>query len=87
MGIGIDGLAVAEKDDNQQADNGRAYGDDVMHPDQAERNQQRQRGFRAVCGGTQSVQSKDGNAGDGSDVLGAFFARRQRPAKEQVLNA
>ena len=58
-----------------------------MHAQQAERDEQRERGFRAVCGGAERVEAEDGNAGDGADVFGALFAGGERAAKEQVLDA
>ena len=84
MRIGVDGLAVAEVDDGQQGDDGRADRHDVVHAHQAKRDEQRERGFRAVCGGAESVKAEDGNAGEGADVLGALLAGSQRAAEEQV---
>jgi hypothetical protein len=55
-----------------------------LHAQQAQRDEQRERGLRAVCGGAEGVQAEDGNAGDGADVLGALLAGGQRPAEEQI---
>ena len=82
--ISVDGLPVAEVDDDQQGDNGGADGHDVVDAHQAQRDEQRERRFRAVCGGAEGVEAEDGNAGDGADVLGALLAGGQWPAKEQI---
>ena len=58
-----------------------------MHADQAERNEQRERGLRPVCGGAERVEAEDGDAGDGADVLGALFAGGQWAAEEEVQRA
>ena len=50
----------------------------------AQRNQQRQRSFGAVCGGAERVEAEDRDAGDRADALGAFFRGRQRLAHQKV---
>jgi len=60
MRISIDGLPVAEVDDGQQGDNRSAHRNDVVHADQAERDEQRERGLRAIRGGTEGVKAEDG---------------------------
>ena len=84
MRIGLDSLPVTEVDDHQQDHDRRAHGYDVFHAQQAERNQQGQRGFRPVRGRAQCVQPEDGNPRQGADLLGAFFAGRQRPPEQQI---
>ena len=73
VGIGVDGLEVGEEDDGEQDDDGEADGDDVCDAGDAEGNEQGEGGFRAVGGGAESVEAEDGNAGDGTDVLGALL--------------
>ena len=59
-------------------------GHDVVNAAEAEGNEEGERGFRAVSGGAEGVEAKDGDAGGGADVLGAFFGGGQRAAKQQV---
>ena len=73
VGIGVDGLEVGEEDDGQQADDGEADGDDVRNAGHAEGDEQGECGFWTVGGGAESVEAEDGDAGDGTDVLGALF--------------
>ncbi len=75
--------AVAEVDDGQQDHDRDADRHDVLHAEQAQRKQQRERGFRSVRGGTERIKAKDGNAGDRADVLGALLAGGERPPKQQ----
>ena len=53
----------------------------------AEADQQRQRGFRTVGSGTEGIQTKDWNAGDGADLLSAFLAASQRSTKQKIQYA
>ena len=65
LGIGVDGLAVAEVDDDEQGHDGRADRDDVVDAHQAQRDEQGERGFRAVSGGAEGIEAEDGDAGEG----------------------
>ena len=84
--VSVDGLPVAEVDNRQQNHDGGADRDDVMDANEAQRDEQGERSFRAVGGGTEGVKAEDGDAGDGADVLCALLAGGQRPAEEQVQN-
>ena len=84
VGIGVDGLAVGEVDDGEQADDGEADGDDVCDAGDAEGDEQGEGGFGAVGGGAEGVEAEDGDAGDGADVLGAFFGGGEGLADEEI---
>ena len=49
--VGIDGLAVGEEDDREQADDREGDGDDLLDACEAERDEQGEGGFGAVSGG------------------------------------
>src|SRR5229473_748845 len=72
--IGSDRLSIRKVDDDQQRNDGCADGNDVLHAEQAEWNQQAESGFRAVSSGTERIQAEDGYAFADADLLGAFFA-------------
>jgi sRNA-binding protein len=82
--IRLDGLPVTEVDDHQQDHDRRAHGHDVLHAQQAERNQQREGGFRPVRSRAQCVQPEDRDSREGADLLGAFFAGSQRTPEQQI---
>ena len=63
VGVGLDGLAVGEVDDDQKDDDRGADLDDVVDAAEAERDEQGERGFRAVGGGGERVEAEDGDAG------------------------
>ncbi len=58
--------------------------DDVVQAEKAEGNEQSERCLGSICGGTQRVQAKDGNALHGADLLGAFFGISEGLADEEV---
>src|SRR6266513_1962906 len=64
-----DRLAIRKVDDDQQRNDGRADGNDVLHAQKAERNQQAEGGFRTVSGGTERVQPEDRNALADADLF------------------
>src|SRR5258708_1896889 len=72
--IGGDGLAIGKVDDDQQRNDRRADGDDVLHAEQAKRNQQAERRFRTVSGGTERVQTEDGNTFLDANLFGTLVA-------------
>jgi hypothetical protein len=65
-------LPVGEINDDQQRNDGRAYGNDILDPKKPERNQQAESRFRPVRGGAESIQTKNRNALRGTDLFGAF---------------
>ena len=83
-GIRRNGLAIAEEDDAQQNEDDRDDGNQVSDAGDAQRNQQRERCLRSVRRRSQRIQAKDGNPGGHADVLGAFFAGGQGPAKQGI---
>src|SRR5207302_8413540 len=82
--ISSDCLAIGKIDDHEQCNDGRADGNDVLHAEQAERNQQAEGGFRAVGSGTECVQAKDGNAFLDADLFGALIAGFEGLANDDV---
>src|SRR6267142_2318469 len=82
--ISGDGLAIGKVDDDQQHNNGRADGNDVLHSKNAERNQQAESGFRAVSRGTERVQPEDRNALADADLLGALVAGPEGLADNEI---
>src|SRR5271157_1599250 len=73
-GIGGDGLAIREVHDYEQRDDGGTDGNDVANAKKAERNQKAESGFRAVGGGAQAIETKDGDALCRADSFGALVA-------------
>ena len=61
-------------------------GQKVLRPQHSQRDQQRERGLRAIRRTGQGIEPKDGDACSYSNLFGAFFTRRQRLAKNSVLN-
>ena len=59
-------------------------GKNVMKTHETERDEQAERRFGAVRGGTQRIQAEDGNASAGADLLGTFVTGRERFADEKV---
>src|SRR5258705_16068 len=57
-----DRLTIGKIDDQEQRNDRGGDGDDVMQAKQAERNQQSQSRFRAVCRGAERIQAEDGDA-------------------------
>ena len=84
MRIGLDGLAIAEVDNAQQDYDRPNDRHNVVHAHEAERNKQRERSLRSVCGGAQGIEAEDGDAGEGANVLGALFAGGEGTPKEQI---
>ena len=84
MRIRLDRLPVAEENNRQQDDNGEADGHDVLHAQQAQRNQQRQRSFRSIRRRAQCVEPEDRDPGQRPNALGALRGSRQRPPKQQI---
>ncbi len=82
--VRIDGLAIREIDDGEQENDGAADGHDVGDAQRAERDQDGERRFRTVCGGTQRVESEDRDARGGADALAGFFPIGERLAEQQV---
>ena len=80
-GIRGDGLAIAEKDDDQQNENGRNDRDQVVDAGDAQRNQQGERGLRAIRRGRKRVEAEDRNSCGHADMFSAFLARGQGSAK------
>ncbi len=62
----------------------RGDGADVVDAAEAEGDQEGERGFGAVGGGAEGIETEDGDAGGGTDVLGAFFRCGQRSSEQQV---
>src|SRR5229473_2686042 len=85
-GIGGNGLAIGKVDYDEERNDGGADGDDVLHTEQAERNQQTEGGFRAVGGGTERVQAEDGDAFLDADLFGALVAGLDGLADNGVEN-
>ena len=69
---------------DQQRDNRGADGHDEANAKKAERDQQAESRFRAVGGRAKSVETKDGNALRRTDLLGAFVARSNGLADNEV---
>ena len=82
--VRIDGLAIGKVDDGEQKNDGAADRDDVGNAQRAERDQDSERGFWTVCGGTKRVESEDGDAGGGADVFARFFPIGERLAEQHV---
>ncbi len=59
-------------------------GQDVGDARRAQRDQQREGGFRAVCGRAQGVQAENRNARGSADLLGALVPIRQRLSKQNI---
>ena len=55
-------------------------------PMMPKRDQQGKRGLRTIGRTGQRIEPKDGDAAPNSNLFGAFFTRRQRFAKNLVLN-
>ena len=86
VGISLDGLTVGEINDDQQHDDGRDHGDNVMESKQTQRDQQRESSFRTVCSRAQGIQSENGDAGRRSDLFPLLFPVGQRTPKQDVEN-
>jgi hypothetical protein len=84
VGIGLDGLGVGEIQDDEKDQNRCGDGTDEVDAADPQRNKEGERGFRAVCGGTEGVEAEDGNAGSRANVLGAFVRCGERSSEEQV---
>ena len=69
-----------------RTEDGGGDGADVVNAAEAQGNEQRQRCFRTVSGGAEGVEAKDGDAGSGANVLGAFFGGGQGAAEQQVCD-
>ena len=82
--VRIDGLAIRKIDDGQQENDGAADRHDVRDAQRAERDQDRERRFRTICGGTERVESEDGDARGRADALAFFFPICERLAEQQV---
>ena len=82
--VRIDGLAIRKINDGQQKNDGAADGNDVRDAQRAERDQDGERRFRTICGGTQRVESEDGDARGGADALAVLFPIGERLAEQQV---
>ena len=87
MRVRLNRLPVAEENNRQQQHDGPAHRHNIVHAQQAQRDQQCQCRLRPVCGRAQCVQSKDWNAGNGADVLGPLFAGGQRPPETKIQYA
>src|SRR5208282_2848021 len=84
IGIGGDGLAIAEKNDDQQSDHGKGQRDNVLDSDQPQRQQNGQGGFRAVGRRTQGIQTKRGNALSWSNPFSFVLGGGERTAEQNV---
>jgi hypothetical protein len=80
-GIGSNGLAVTEIDDDQQDQDRRDDGNDVLNAHQPKRDQQRKRCLRSIGRRSECVESKDWNSGGDTYVFGALFTCGQGAAK------
>jgi hypothetical protein len=85
--VGFDRLTIAEVDDCQQRDDGGAEWNNMPHSTNSKRNEQSESGLRTICRGTERVQPKNRNSRYRADLLGAFFARGERPAEQQIEKA
>ena len=85
-GIGGDGLAIGEIDNQQQRDDRGANGNDVMNAEQSERNQQAEGSFRSVGRRTQGVESEDRDALRHADLFATFLAGLDGLADNKVNN-
>jgi len=79
-GIRRNRLPVGKVDDDQQHDNREADRNDVAHASRAERNQQRESGFRSVRRRAEGVQTEDGNPGADADLLAPLVLGSDRLA-------
>ena len=84
--VGGNGLSITEIDDHQQDENGDNDGQKVLGADDPQRDQQGKRGLRTIGCTGERIEPKYGNAGPNTNLFGAFFTRRQRFAKNLVLN-
>ncbi len=67
-------------------DNRRAYGDDVLNAENAQRNKQAESGFRAIGSGTQRVQTEYRDTRGRANLFAAFIAGLQRLTEDQIRN-
>jgi hypothetical protein len=72
-GISGDRLAIGKVNDDQQSDDGRADGNDIANAEKAKRNQKAEGCFWAIGRRAESIETKDGDALGGTDLLGAFI--------------
>ena len=84
LGIRIDRLPVADVDNRQQDHDGNTYGHDVLHAQQAQREQQRERSLGPIGSGTERIKTEDRDTGDRADVFGTLLAGGKRPPEEQI---
>src|ERR1039458_8917965 len=63
---------------------GSDWSSDVCSSDLAERYEERQGGFGAICGRTQRIQSEDRDALGWTNSLGLLFFRCERAAEQQI---
>ena len=62
----------------------KLIGDDVLNAQGAQRDQQRERSFRAVRRGAQRIQTEHSDAGHRAEALFAVLAGGERLAKQQI---
>src|SRR5260370_5961220 len=77
-------LQVGKEEYDQQNENRGGDWNDVVNSERSERDEQRERGFRAIRGGTQRIQAEDGDSGGGPDSFGALIHGPQRLAKQKI---
>ena len=82
--IGGDGLQVRDVDNDKKRNNAEADGDDVLDTQGAERNQQGERGFRAVSRGAERIQSEHSDARQGAEALFRVFVCGQWLAEQEI---
>ena len=79
--ISRDGLKIGNIDDDQQRDNAEADGYDVLNAESAQRDQQRECGFRTVTRGAQRIQAEDSDARHRAEAFFSVLMRREMLAK------
>ncbi len=82
--IGLDGLPVGEIHDAQQDDDADADREDVSDAGGSERDQQRERSFGSVGGGTERVEPENRDAGRRPNALFAIRIGAQGRAEQKV---
>ena len=82
--IGGDGLKVGNVDNDQQRNDAEADRDHVVDAQGAQRDQQRERGLRAVRRGAQRIQTEHSDARQRAEAFFAVLVRGERLAKQQI---
>ena len=68
------GLAIREVHDDEQRDDGGTDGDEIANAEKTEGNQKAEACFGPVRGRAERIETKDGDAFCGADLLGALVS-------------